>query len=132
MAPPTLAECAAILGRVDASLRGWTPADDAARADALDALEVLGLLVAVQAPPPRFNELYVSPIDASEGVALVRDTLRDATRDSYRRGMIRDAVGLLHRALRHHVAPPISDHSTAHSDLTPADGAAVRAATGGR
>lgn len=100
MAPPTLRECAAILGRVDASLRGWTPTDDTARADALDGLEVLRTLVATEAPPPRFNEFYASPIDASEAVALVRDTLVSATGPGYRR------------------------------DLSPADGAAVRAARG--
>jgi hypothetical protein len=132
MAPPTLAECAAIRGRVDASLRGWTPTTDTARADALDGLEVLQVLDATEAPPPRFDELYTSPIDAAEDIALVRDTLSDVAGAGYRRDLIRAAAGLVRSALRRHVAPPISDHSTAHSDLTPADGAAVRAATGGR
>mgnify|MGYP000275805443 FL=1 len=130
MAPPTLAECAAILGRVDASLRGWTPTTDTARTDALDGLEVLRTLVATEAPAPRYSELYTSPIDASEGVALVRDTLSDAAGAGYRRDLIRAAAGLVRSALRCHAAPPLSDHSTAHSDLTPADGAAVRAARG--
>lgn len=128
MAPPTLAECAVILGRVDASLRGWTPTTDGARTDALDGLEVLRTLVATEATAPRYSELYVSPIDAAIAVALVGLTLSAAAGAGYRRALILAATGLVRSALRRHVAPPLSDHSTTHSDLTPADGAAVRAA----
>lgn len=129
--PPTTEECAAILGRVDGSLRLWRATTDTALADACDAIALLMVhLDATTIPVPLCSELYTSPIDAAEDVALVRDTLADRVGAGYRRDSIRAAAGLLRHALRAYVAPPVADRSTSHADVSAHDGAAVRAARG--
>lgn len=125
--PPTTEECAELLARVSASLLGWAPDRDAAREDAHDALAVLRLLTPRSWITPRYSELYESPIDAGEAVALVRDTLCDRERIGPRRDLIRDACALLRAAIRGHVAQRV-DRSVAHGDVSAADGAAVREA----
>jgi hypothetical protein len=129
--PPTTEECAAILGRVDGSLRLWRTERNGALADACDAIALLMVHLDVTTiPVPLCSELYASPIDAAEDVALVRDTLADRAGAGYRRDSIRAAAGLLRHALRAYVAPPLSDLSTSHADVSAHDGEAVRAARG--
>lgn len=128
-APPTTEECAAILGRVDGSLRLWRTERNGALADACDAIALLMVHLDVTTiPAARFNELYASPIDAAADVALVRDTLSARVGAGYRRDSIRAAAGLLRHALRAYVAPPISELSTSHADVSAHDAQAVRAA----
>lgn len=129
--PPTTQECAAILGRVDGSLRLWAPERDDARADAMDAIDLLRVhLDGAQLPVARCTELYASPIDAAEAVGLVRDTLAARCGSGFRRDSIRAASGLLRSAIRAHRAPPPSDRCVSYADVSAHDAQTVRAARG--
>jgi hypothetical protein len=129
--PPSASECVAILGGIEGSLALWEPKRVGAGADVTDGIALLMVHLDVTTiPAARFNELYTSPIDAAEDVALVRDTLADRVGAGYRRDSIRAAAGLLRHALRAYVAPPLSELSTSHADVSAHDGEAVRAARG--